>query len=110
MLTAEVIKEIKLRIVDDLGYKYIRKLPGIMREMIKSYYQVSYEEACRLLFILYILDYLLGSYDKRGIYQWFKRKRTELGGLSPEDLLIGDWNPNDPKIQKILELARSLAQ
>ena len=109
----EVIEEIKQRIERILGSCYINHnsdLPCIKENMLKNNHQMSYREASRLLFVLYLLDYLRGSYDSKGIYDWFNRRRSQLDGLSPAELLDGNWNPNGPIAQEILELARSLAQ
>ncbi|MDO8430186.1 MAG: hypothetical protein Q7S73_02365 [bacterium] len=66
-------------------------------------------ETKRLRFLQSVIKELKGSYNPEGIRQWFRRPRTQLDNKKPGELLYRtDWNPDDPKIQKLLELARSL--
>lgn len=110
MLTVDVIKEIKLRINDILGDEILKEFPGIMQDMVVTNDLISHKQASRLLFVLYLLCYLNGSYNRKGIHLWLKRRRSKLSGLSPAHFMIGDWDPADPARLKVLELARSLAQ
>ncbi|MBI5816602.1 MAG: hypothetical protein HZB29_13450 [Nitrospinae bacterium] len=65
--------------------------------------------ANRLIFISRIIDDLRGAYTNTGIVQWFNRKRTQLDGKAPVDILKGDWSPDDKGPLKVMELAHSLA-
>lgn len=109
MLTAGIIKEIKLSISGLFGH-HVSRLPSLLDDMMTDNRQISYKQALRLLFVLYVIDYLYGAYDAKGIYRWFMRKRIQLGSRSPAQILTGDWNPNGKAEQKVMELARSLSQ
>jgi hypothetical protein len=62
----------------------------------------------RLQFLSLIVEHLAGAYDDVGIRRWFERKRTALGNRSPAEILVKDWNPDDPGPVQVRQLARSL--
>jgi hypothetical protein len=64
--------------------------------------------AQRLHFIARVVGDLKGTYNDVGIRRWFQRSRSTLKGNSPEQLLQGDWFPDDPGPTTIRALARSL--
>jgi transcriptional regulator with XRE-family HTH domain len=64
--------------------------------------------AARLHFLALVVSDLAGSYNDVGIRRWFKRKRTRLDGRSPEQVLVGDWEPEDARATAVRELAREL--
>jgi hypothetical protein len=43
-----------------------------------------------------IVGDLSGAYNEIGMRQWFDRKRAQLGGRAPSDLLKGHWKPDHP--------------
>ncbi|MBM4255268.1 MAG: hypothetical protein FJ147_05160 [Deltaproteobacteria bacterium] len=64
--------------------------------------------AARLHFLALITGDLAGAYNDIGIRRWFIRKRTALGNRSPADVLVKEWNPEDPGPLQVRQLARSL--
>lgn len=65
--------------------------------------------AARLHFLAKVVADLLGAYNDVGVRRWFERKRTQLDGRSPRQLLSGRWDPDDERPVRVRELARSLA-
>lgn len=64
--------------------------------------------AARLHFVVLIVADLAGSYNPRGVRRWFSRPRPQVGGQAPQDLLAGEWDPDDPGPQQVAALAASL--
>jgi hypothetical protein len=65
--------------------------------------------AARVHFLARVVADLKGAYNDIGVRRWFERKRTILRGKSPAQVLKGEWTPEKPNPQRVLELARSLA-
>jgi hypothetical protein len=65
--------------------------------------------AARVHFLARVVAELKGAYNDVGVRRWFGRKRTLLRGRSPALVLKGEWAPESPNPQKVLQLARSLA-
>src|SRR3989338_3435274 len=54
------------------------------------------EVKARLDFLLKIIGYLEGSYNKTGVRQWFFRPRAQLNSISPVIIFYkGRWKPED---------------
>ena len=51
---------------------------------------------------------LLGSYNDYGVRRWFGRARTQLDGHAPQDVLNGQWAPDDPAVIRVVALAEAL--
>lgn len=64
--------------------------------------------AARLHFLALVVGDLSGSYNDTGIRRWFKRKRTQLDGRSPEAILKAGWDPDHEGPQRVRTLARNL--
>jgi hypothetical protein len=64
--------------------------------------------AARLHFLALVVGDLAGSYNDIGIRRWLTRKRSLLGGRSPEQLLAKNWDPEDADPRRVRELAREL--
>jgi hypothetical protein len=62
----------------------------------------------RVAFIAAVVDDLSGSYNTAGQQSWWTRPRTELGNLSPIDVLAQDFDPAAEPASAVAELARSL--
>jgi hypothetical protein len=62
----------------------------------------------RLHFLALLLADLSGTYTEEGVRLWFHRPRHLLGGRTPEQVLSGDWAPEDGEVSLLRELARSL--
>lgn len=64
--------------------------------------------AARLHLLALITADLAGSYNDFGIRRWFQRPRSVLGGVSPAEVLSGDWSPDDDGAQEVRRLGASL--
>lgn len=66
------------------------------------------EAAGRIELIGQIVWCLMGTYDAEGIRRWFGRRRSQLKGRTPADLLAPGWVADSPSAKRILELAKEL--
>lgn len=64
--------------------------------------------AARLHLIAQVVADLFGSYNEFGIRRWFDRPRQALDQQAPNDILAGNWKPEDPKVQEVRHLAGAL--
>lgn len=67
------------------------------------------ELAARMHWLALVLSDLAGAYNDFGIRRWFERERTQLGGRSPRQVLGAEWDPADPDVERVRELAAALA-
>jgi hypothetical protein len=67
------------------------------------------ELATRIHWLALVLSDLAGAYNNFGIRRWFERERTQLDGRSPRQLLGAGWDPADPDVEKVRQLAAGLA-
>jgi hypothetical protein len=67
------------------------------------------ELAARIHWLALVVSDLAGAYNDFGIRRWFGRERTQLGGRSPRQALGANWDPADPEVERVRELAASLA-
>jgi hypothetical protein len=65
--------------------------------------------AARIHWLALVLADLGGAYNDFGMRRWFERKRTQLGGRSPREVLGDDWDPADPDVEQVRALAAALA-
>ncbi len=63
----------------------------------------------RVHWLALVVGDLRGTYNELGIRRWFERKRTVLDDRAPRAILAGDWDPTDPEVERVRELAASLA-
>jgi hypothetical protein len=56
-----------------------------------------------------IVSDLAGSYNDRGVRRWFERSRSQLDARAPETILRGAWDPDEPDVAGVAELAAELA-
>ncbi len=61
----------------------------------------------KINFLYEIVEHLRGSYNAEGIRRWFQRERRRLEGKSPLQYLGSEWNPDEEKAKRVLELASS---
>ena len=61
--------------------------------------------AVRLHALALIVGDLAGAYDDAGIRRWFARPRTALGNRAPGDVLTAGWQPDDPEVRQVRDLA-----
>ncbi|MGH3426868.1 MAG: hypothetical protein ACRDQZ_04770 [Mycobacteriales bacterium] len=64
--------------------------------------------AARLHHLARIVAALAGGYNDFGIRRWFMRRRPQLEGRAPTDVLAGDWDPDEDGPQRVLILAQAL--
>jgi hypothetical protein len=100
------------RLADVLGIDLLSRLLGIAAVSIRRYsagVRVTPDAlAGRLHLLSLIVGDLSGAYNDIGVRQWFDRKRTQLGGKTPAELLRGRWEAKDRGPGQVRELARSL--
>ena len=100
------------RIVRVLGVEMAARLLGISPASVRRYARAARstpdDVAARLHWLALIVGDLAGAYNEIGIRQWFDRKRAQLGGRRPAQLLSGEWKPDDPGPQQVRALADAL--
>ncbi len=100
-------------LVELFGVEQLARLVGVSVASLRRY--ASGERptpdrvAERLHFIARVAADLRGAYSEVGVRRWFERKRAQLAGRAPSDILRRDWDPEDRGPREVLELARSLA-
>jgi hypothetical protein len=65
--------------------------------------------AARLHLLARVVAELRGAYSEVGVWRWFERTRSALGGRSPDAILSGDWDPDGSDAERVLSLAHSLS-
>jgi hypothetical protein len=100
------------RLVDVLGLELLSRLLGVSASSVRRYKASARttpgDVADRLHFLSLIVGDLSGAYNEFGIRQWFLRKRSQLGGRAPVELLKVRWKPDQPAVRKLQDLARAL--
>ena len=100
------------RLTDVLGLELASRLLGISASSIRRYRAAARttpdDVAARLHFLSLIAGDLAGAYNEFGIRQWFERKRAQLDGRAPLDLLKPRWKPGQPGPRRVQDLARAL--
>src|SRR2546426_605395 len=100
------------RLLRILDREMLARLLGISPASVRRYAATARETpdnvAARLHWLALIVGDLGGAYNEIGIRQWFERKRTQLDGRTPAQLLAGEWKPDDPGPQRVRSLAHAL--
>ena len=95
-----------------LGPELLSRLLGISGSSVRRYRSNARttpdEVAERLHFLSLIAGDLAGAYNEFGVRQWFERKRAQLDGRAPLDLLKGRWRAAQAGPRRVQELARAL--
>ena len=95
-----------------LGVELLAELVGVSAISLRRYRTAARSTpdriAGRLHALAMIVGDLAGAYNDMGVRQWFRRKRVQLGGRAPSELLAGQWDPRDPGPVQVRELARAL--
>jgi hypothetical protein len=94
--------------VDDLA-RLLAISPASLRRYASGARPTPDTVAGRLHFLARVVAELKGAYNDVGVRRWFERKRTALRGESPARVLTGEWSPENRKVRKVLDLARSIA-
>ncbi len=97
---------------DLLGRDRLAGLVGTSEPSLRRYLagsrSVPDDIAQRAHSLAIVVSYLRGGYNALGVRRWFERPRTQLDGSAPQQLLAGDWDPDDPGPRRVQALARSL--
>jgi len=98
----------ELRLI--LGDLMLGQLVGLPSELAAKVSTASSPSAIadRIEVIGQIVWCLMGTYDAEGIRRWFCRRRPQLKGRTPADLLAPGWAANSPSAKRILDLAKEL--
>jgi hypothetical protein len=100
------------RMGDVLGLELLSRLLGVSAISIRRYRAngraTPDDVAERLHFLTLLVGDLAGAYNEFGVRQWFARKRAQLDGRAPADLLKGRWKPAQPGPLRVKQLARAL--
>ena len=100
------------RLTEILGLDLLGQLLGISPSSVRRYKAAARTTpdaiAERLHFLSLVVGDLGGAYNEIGIRQWFGRKRSQLGGRAPSDLLKGSWNISQTGPQQVRALGQAL--
>ena len=100
------------RVTAVVGIELLSRLVGISpisaRRYAKGQRTTPDAIAARLHFLALVIADLAGAYNDAGIRQWFDRRRAQLDGRAPGDLLRGHWAPDAAGARRVRALARSL--
>lgn len=95
-----------------LGAELLSALLGISASSLRRYGKGARHTpdavAVRLHFLALVVADLAGSYNELGVRQWFERRRVQLEGKTPAQLLRGEWNVESSGATRVRELARAL--
>ena len=95
-----------------LGADVLADLVGVSPSSLRRYAAGARETpddvAARLHFLALVVGDLAGSYNDIGVRRWFGRRRSQLGGRAPADLLNGAWDPQDEAPAQVRALAAAL--
>jgi hypothetical protein len=100
------------RLTEVLGLPLLSRLLGISSSSVRRYKGSARttpdEVAAKLHLLSLVAGDLGGAYNEIGVRQWFDRRRAQLGGRAPSELLKGRWRPGEPAPRQVRDLARSL--
>jgi hypothetical protein len=95
-----------------LGLDLLSGLSGASTSSIRRYAAEDRippdDVAARIHHLARINAHLGGGYNDFGIRRWYARRRVQLEGASPADLLGGAWDPDGEGPQRALRLAEAL--
>jgi hypothetical protein len=95
-----------------LGADLLADLIGISPSSLRRYAAGTRDTpddvAARLHFLALVVGDLAGSYNDIGVRRWFSRRRSQLGGRAPADLLQDTWDPQEDGPEQVRRLAAAL--
>lgn len=95
-----------------LGADLVAELVGISTSSLRRYAGGTRgtpdDVAARVHLLALVVGDLSGSYNDVGVRRWFRRRRSQLDGHAPADLLQGTWDPQDEGPAKVRRLAAAL--
>jgi hypothetical protein len=99
------------QLTEVLGLDLLSRLLDIPSGSIRRYKASARitpdEVGAKLHLLRMVAGDLGGAYNEIGIRQWFDRRRAQLGGRAPSELLKGRWTPGEPGPRQVRDLARS---
>lgn len=100
------------QLIDVLGFDLVGQLVEASVTTIRRYASSARKPsttlAARIHFLALLVGDLAGSYTDFGVRRWFERKRSQLAGKSPLEVLRGNWNPDAPGPLQVRKLAQAL--
>jgi hypothetical protein len=94
--------------LDDLG-ELVGASPVSLRRYAAGTRAVPDAIAGRIHWLALVTADLAGAYNRLGIRRWFDRPRSQLDGRSPRQLLGRDWHADQPRVERVRQLAAALA-
>ena len=95
-----------------LGVDLLAELIGVSSSSLRRYAAGTRDTpddvAARLHFLALVVGDLSGSYNDIGVRRWFGRRRSQLGGQAPAELLRGAWDPQEEGPEQVRRLAAAL--
>jgi hypothetical protein len=95
-----------------LGADLLGDLVGVSSSSLRRYAAGTRDTpddvAARLHFLALVVGDLAGSYNDIGVRRWFGRRRSQLGGQAPAELLQGAWDPQEEGPEQVRRLAAAL--
>jgi hypothetical protein len=95
-----------------LGADLLGELVGVSSSSLRRYAAATRatpdDVAARLHFLALVVGDLAGSYNDIGVRRWFGRRRSQLGGKAPAELLQGAWDPQEEGPEQVRRLAAAL--
>lgn len=100
------------QLIDVLGLELVGRLVGASTTTLRRYASLARKPstavAARIHYLALLVGDLAGSYTDFGIRRWFERKRSQLAGRSPLEVLKGSWNPDADGPREVRTLALAL--
>lgn len=93
----------------DLLSDMVHSSPASLRRYASTARTAPDDVAGRMHWLAKIVGHLRGAYNDAGIRRWFERPRVQLQGRAPNEFLHQPWTPDQPEVEAVRSLARSLA-
>jgi len=93
----------------ELLSEMVNSSPVSLRRYASTVREAPDDVAGRMHWLAKVVGQLRGAYNDAGIRRWFERPRAQLQGRAPKEFLRQSWTPDQPEVEAVLRLARSLA-
>lgn len=97
---------------DVLGLDLLARLLRISQSSARRYSSGSRGTpdavAARLHLLAFVVGDLAGAYNDIGVRRWFDRKRRQLDGNTPAQMLGNAWSPDDDGPRRVQRLSNAL--
>lgn len=101
------------RLAEVLELDQLARLAGTSEVSLRRYASgtrtVPDDVAARIHWLALVTADLAGAYNPIGIRRWFDRPRSQLGGRAPRDVLGRGWSPDQPRVERVRQLAAAVA-